>query len=264
MAAKFINLCKLFLFIQKSNIKTAFLNKSDALINIIMMTINNLSFVFMWWIIFENKGSINGWHFGEMALLFAVTNNAYATFALFTRGIQLLPEYIENGNLDNFLTTPKSSLFLISTSESTFANWGDYITGFLMYFLSGYVNWTSFGLMLLCSFFAFILLYSFRLIMSCLAFIISDSQRLGDNIFMALITFASQPASIFTGWYKILFLTVIPAGLLSLYPVNIIKEFTWRDFGILTTGIIVFLLLSLKFYNWCLKHYSSGNRFGVR
>ena len=264
MAARFLKLCKLFLFIQKSNIKTAFLNKADALVNVIMMTINNLSFAFMWWVIFENKGSVNGWQFGEMALLFAVMNNAFATFALFARGIQLLPEYIDNGNLDNFLTTPKNSLFLISTSESTFANWGDYITGFLMYFLSGYVNWKSFWMMMLCSFLAFILLYSFRLIMSCLAFIISDSQRLGDNIFMALLTFASQPASIFTGWYKVLFLTIIPAGMISFYPVNLIKAFNWEDFLALTIGISIFWLSSLLFYHWGLKHYSSGNRFGVR
>lgn len=264
MVARFLKLCELFLYIQKSNIKTAFLNKADALINVIMMTINNLSFVFMWWVIFENKGSINGWQFGDMALLFAITNNAFATFALFARGIQLLPEYIDNGNLDNFLTTPKSSLFLISTSESTFANWGDYITGFLMYFLSGYVSWKSFWLMLLGSFLAFILLYSFRLIMSCLAFIISDSQRLGDNIFTALVTFASQPASIFTGWYKVLFLTIIPAGLLSLYPVNLIKDFTLADFGTLISGVSIFWIISLLFYRWGLKHYSSGNRFGVR
>ena len=48
MVDRFLKLCSLFLFIQKSNIKTAFLNKSDALINVIMMTINNLSFVFKW------------------------------------------------------------------------------------------------------------------------------------------------------------------------------------------------------------------------
>ena len=264
MAANFINLCKLFLFIQKSNLKTAFLNKSDALINVIMMTINNLSFVFMWWVIFQNKGSVNGWHFGEMALLFAVMNNAFATFALFARGVQLLPEYIDNGNLDSFLVSPRSSLFLISTSESTFANWGDYLTGFIMFFLSGYVSWKSFGLMLLCSFLAFVIIYSFRLLVSCLAFAVSDSQRLGDNITMALLTFASQPASIFTGWYKVLFLTVIPAGMISLYPVNLIRAFSWGDFAALITGAAVFWFLSLRFYRWGLRHYSSGNRFGVR
>ena len=81
MAANLKNLIKLFFFIQKSNLKTAFLNKSDAFVNVLMMSINNLSFVFMWWIIFQNKGSINGWQFGQMALLFAIVNNAFGFFA---------------------------------------------------------------------------------------------------------------------------------------------------------------------------------------
>ena len=264
MADKFINLCKLFLFIQKSNLKTAFLNKSDAVVNVLMMTINNLSFVFMWWVIFQNKGSVNGWHFGDMALLFAVMNNAFATFALFARGIQTLPEYIDNGNLDNYLISPRSSLFLISTSESTFANWGDYVTGFLVYFMSGYVSLKSFGIMLLCSFLAFLLIYGFRLLVSCLAFFVSDSQRLGDNITMSLLTFASQPASIFTGWYKLVFLTIIPAGLISLYPVELIRNFNFIDLGILCCGVFAFLGLGIWAYRQDLKHYGSGNRFGVR
>ena len=264
MAVKLKNLLKLFLFIQKSNLKTAFLNRSDALVNVFMMSINNLSFVFMWWIIFQNKGSINGWTFGEMAILFAVVNNAFGFFALCTRGIQLIPEFIENGNLDNFLTSPQNSLFLIATAESTFANWGDFLTGFLMFFLSGFVSWTTFRLMLFCSFMAFILMFSIRLLTSSLAFFISDSQRLGDNIFISFITFASQPASIFTGWYKIVFLTILPAGLLSFIPVNLITDFSWKECAFFMFAIGFFFSLSLFIYHKGLKHYASGNRFGVR
>lgn len=264
MAAKFFSLCKLFLFIQKSNIKTAFLNKTDALVNITMMVINNLSFIFMWWVIFQNKGSVNGWNFSDMALLFAVTNNAFAGFALFTRGLETLPEYINSGNLDNFLVSPRSSLFLIATSESTFANWGDFLSGFIMYSLSGCVNWTSFGVLLLCSFLCFILIASIRLLLSCLTFFIADSQKLGDNIFISFITFASQPASIFTGWYKIMFLTILPAGLLALLPVNLIKNFNLKEFLLLCGGITFFLSLSLLAFRQGLKRYASGNRFGVR
>ncbi|MBR6663460.1 MAG: ABC-2 family transporter protein, partial [Alphaproteobacteria bacterium] len=229
MAANLKNLIKLFFFIQKSNLKTAFLNKSDAFVNVLMMSINNLSFVFMWWIIFQNKGSINGWQFGQMALLFAIVNNAFGFFALCTRGVQLIPELIESGNLDNFLTTPQNSLFLIATSEATFANWGDFVTGFLMFFLSGYVSWQTFGIMLFCSFMAFILMFSVRLLASAMAFFVSDSQRLGDNIFISFLTFASQPASIFTGWYKVVFLTILPAGLLSFVPVNLVTNFSWSE-----------------------------------
>lgn len=264
MADKFSKMFKLFLFIQKSNLKTAFLSKGDALANVVMMTVNNLSFIFMWWVIFQNKGTINGWDFGDMALLFAVMNNAFATFALFARGVELLPEFIDNGNLDNFLVSPRNSLFMVSVSESTFANWGDYVTGFLMFFLSGYVTFANFGLFILASLFAFVIMYSLRTILSSLAFFAADTQRLGDNVFMAFLTFGSQPASIFTGWYKVVFLTVIPAGFISLYPVELIKGHSLQALAVMGLGSIVFFLLAVKIYLCGLRHYSSGNRFGVR
>lgn len=264
MVADFVKICKLFFYIQKSNVKTAFLNTGDAVVNILMMTINNLSFIFMWWVIFHNKGSINGWTFSEMALLFAVSNNAFATYALFARGIQNIPEYIANGSLDNYLVTPRSSLFMISVSESTFANWGDYLTGFIMFFLSGYVSWSCFFLMLFVSFMGFILLYALRLIVSCFAFFASDTQRLGDNMFMAFLTFGMQPASIFTGWYKILFLTIIPAGFLSLIPVRILTDFHLSDLGLMMGYCFLLLFIAVRFFYFGLKRYTSGNRFGVR
>lgn len=264
MVANLLNLTKLFFFIQKSNLKKAFLNKGDATVNVLMMLINNLSFVFMWWVIFEDRGSINGWNFGDMALLFCVLNNAYAFFALCTFGVRNLPEYIESGNLDNFLATPKHPLFMISTSEAVFANWGDFITGFIMFFLSGYVSLSSFFIMLAVSFGAFLIVFSYRLIVSSLCFFVPGTQKLGDNIFMAFLTFGSQPASIFTSWYKVMFLTIIPSGFISLYPVELIKNFNFSDLTIFISGIIIFLALSLIIFNLGLRRYTSGNRFGIR
>lgn len=264
MADKIISTLKLFFFIQRINLKTAFLSKSDAFINLLMLTINNFSFIFMWWVIFQSKQSINGWDFSQMALLFAVTNNAFATYAVFARGIQRLPEDIENGNLDNYLVSPRNTLFILSTSESTFANWGDYLTGFIMFFVSGYVSTYSFTMMIITSLLGAMVVYGFRLIASSLAFFMADSQRLGDNIFMAFLTFGSQPASIFTGWYKVMFLTIIPSGFISLFPVQLITSFSWGAWGALCFGAFAFFYGSICFFRFGLRHYTSGNRFGVR
>lgn len=264
MAVDFINSLKLFLFIQKSHLKTAFLNKGDAFVNVLMMIINNFAFVFMWWVIFNFKPSINGWDFRDILLLNAVANNSFAFFAIFARGIQKLPEYIDSGSLDSFLVSPRSPLFMISSSESTFANWGDFITGLLCWILSGYTTISGFILMLYASFAAFVVLYSFRLILSALAFFANDTQRLGDNIFMAMIIFANQPATIFTGWYKLMFLTVLPAGFISLLPVTLMRGFSFPIFAALTGGAVLFFLLARTLFYRGLRRYSSGNRFGVR
>lgn len=255
---------KLFWFIQKSNLKTAFLSKGDALINILMMLINNFSFIFMWWVIFEDKGTINGWNFDDMALMFAVSGLSFALYAVFFRGVAELPQYIENGTLDSYIVSPRNLLFMTSTSFSTFANWGDVITALTMYFLSGYVSTGGFILFLYLSFMAFLLTYAMRLILSTFAFYTRGTESLCNNILMTFLIFSNQPATIFTGIYKIIFLTIIPAGLISLFPVSLLKNFTWFEFALFTLGTGGIFLLSLLFFNRGLRQYASGNGFGIR
>ena len=261
MAAKNWKLCW---FIQKLNIKTAFLSKGDAFVNILMMLVNNFSFIFMWWVIFADKGTIKGWNFGDMALMFAISCMSFSLYAVFFRGTTELPRYIEEGMLDNYLCSPQNVLFAVSTSFSTFANWGDFLTGLLMYFVSGYVSFSGFFFFLYLSFMAFLLTYALRLILSTFAFYFQRTETLGHNIFMTFLIFSNQPASIFSGVYKVLFLCIIPAGFVSLFPVALLKNFSLGDFLIFTAGTSGFFVLSLIFFKHGLKHYTSGNRFGIR
>ncbi len=265
MAAKNkISTLNLLLYIQKLNLKTAFLSKSDAFVSVLMMLINNLSFAFMWWIIFNRQGSINGWQFSQMLLTLAIMNNAFAVYATLARGVQFIPEYIGSGSLDSQISTPRNSLLMVSTAASSFSNWGDYPTAFIFYFMSGIVSWQTFAIFIFCSLTGAILLYSFRLLVSCLAFWSSGTERLADNIFMAFLTFALQPASIFTGWYHVFFLNIIPAGLISYYPIELLKEFSWQTLFCLLLGVAGFFLLAVFAFSRGLRRYSSGSRFGIR
>ncbi|MFR8206846.1 MAG: ABC-2 family transporter protein [Alphaproteobacteria bacterium] len=80
------------------------------MINVLMMLINNLAFFFMWWVIFQHKGTINGWGIGEMALLYMAINNAFASFALFARGIQALPEHTSTTERWTTILPPQKSV----------------------------------------------------------------------------------------------------------------------------------------------------------
>lgn len=259
-----ISYLNLWQYIFKLNLKTAFLSKSDALVSVLMMLINNLAFAFMWWIIFNKQGSINGWQFSQMLLTLAIMNNAFAIYATLARGVLFLPEYISNGNLDNYINTPRNSLFMVSTAASCFSNWGDYPAAFIFYFMSGIVSWQTFAIFIFCSMTGAVLLYSFRLLVSCLAFWSRGTERLADNIFMAFITFAMQPASIFTGWYHVFFLNIIPAGLISYYPIELLKEFSWQTLFCLLLGVAGFFLLAIFAFSRGLRQYSAGSRFGIR
>ena len=264
MAAKFKQIMSLFLAIQKMHIKTAFISKPDAFLNFFMMFINNLCFAFMWWILFQDRQTINGWNFDDMLIVFAITCNGFAIYALFFKGTSEMIPAIENGSIDSYLTLPRSPLFMISTSYSTFANWGDFATGYLAFFVSSYANFENFLLLNLMSIYAFMILYGFRLLTSSLAFFASNIDRLSYNLFMTIMIFMHQPPSIFVGWYKVMFLTIIPAGFLSYLPTQIIRDFSWMDLLYLNIGCFTFFFGSIWLFYHGLKRYSSGNRFGIR
>lgn len=255
---------KLFFDIQKKHLKTAFISKSDAIINMILMIINNIAFGFMWWVLFQDRTSVNGWSFDDMLILFTVTCIAYGVYAVFFRGCDNIFRYVENGNLDNFLISPRSPLFMLSTSHSTFANWGDLLTAIIAFSLSSYVSPTNAALVILFGLYGFLLVMGFQLVVSSLAFFSANSERLGHNILIAFLIFWHQPASIYTGWFKVLMFSVIPAGFVTLLPVEMLKHFSWLTFIYFNLGCLGFFALGLGLFNLGLKKYSSGNRFGLR
>ena len=239
---------KLLWAIQKNNIKNSFSSKADAFLNFSMMFANNFIFIFLWWALIENKGDINGWNFNHILILNAVNCMAYGTYAVFFRGAETISEYIENGNMDSYISSPRNTLLMVTTSESTFANWGDLATGFLFFFMTPYASFGNFLLFLLVSCFAFLVIISLRLILSTFSFFQDGLDKLSNSIFMSLMIFSSQPASIFSGWYKLILLTIIPAGFISLVPVNILTDFKIMDFIVMTVFSILFFAFAIWFF----------------
>jgi ABC-2 type transport system permease protein len=80
----------------------------------------------------------------------------------------------------------------------------------------------------------------------------------------ALFLFAHYPTNIYSGLLHLIMFTLIPAGLISYLPVELMRHFSWLQFFILivSTATIVYAAF-LIFYSG-LKKYESGNKFGVR
>ncbi|MDD4557264.1 MAG: ABC-2 family transporter protein [Alphaproteobacteria bacterium] len=255
----------LFWSIQRNNFKSAFASKSDAFMNFFLMLLNNLLFVFMWWALLENRGSINGWTMQHLYLMHGINNFGFGIYAVFFRGCEAIPQYIENGSLENYITSPRNSLFLVLTSESTFANWGDIATGIILFICSGYyTDLQNIFTFLVLTMIVSVIFVAFRLALSTLSFYKNDIDRFGHNIFMSFLIFSSQPASVFGGWYKVIYLTIIPAGFISLFPVEIITDFKWVNLAILLSFTTALSSFAIWFFYRGLKRYSSGNKFGVR
>ena len=58
--------------------------------------------------------------------------------------------------------------------------------------------------------------------------------------------------------------TVLPAGLISYMPVELIRSFSWFRLALLVSSATLFTALAFYVFYAGLRRYESGNRFGLR
>ena len=130
------------LTVVKSNLKIMFLsikynlmkcmeNNVAFMTSIIMMIFNNATFIIQWLTIFAVKETIGGYTMNDVMLFWAVSSGAFGLAHILFAGVNRIPEYIEEGKLDVYLTMPKNPLCYVATSSTEPSAWGDLIYGYL-------------------------------------------------------------------------------------------------------------------------------------
>ena len=79
-----------------------------------------------------------------------------------------------------------------------------------------------------------------------------------------MTNFSTYPEGIFKAGIKLMFYTIIPLGLSTYVPVNLICEFNLGLFIILILGTIFFISLAFIIFYKGLKKYSSTNLMNAR
>ena len=126
----------------KNNIKIMFLsfkynmmkemeNKTAFITSILMMIFNNATFIIQWITIFTLKDYVGNYNLNDVMLFWAVSSGAYGLAHMFFHGVWKIPEYIEYGKLDSFITSPKNVLCYVATSSSEPSAIGDFLYGYI-------------------------------------------------------------------------------------------------------------------------------------
>ena len=258
-----INFIQFILTLIKIAMKNAIALRITFVVQILTMAINNITWLFMWWVLFKKQPIINGWNFNDIILMQGILLTSYALFSIFIHGLDDLPRYINNGNLDSFLIIPKNLLLIISCAKIKPSGFGDLITAGIMFFYTSYTTWYNLPLIIVGIACGTTVFFAFRLVTISLIFWSPNIENLGHHIFCSLLTLAAQPASIFTGWYQLLILTIIPSGFISLLPVEIIKHFLVTKLLLLIGGSVTMLTFSIWWFYRGLQAYTSGSQFNA-
>lgn len=216
--------------------------------------------------IYSQVDTIGGWTRGEMIIFigtFSLINAMNMT--LFFFGTDDIPQKIQTGELDHYLTKPVSPLLRLSF-ESVNPGSIPLILASILILLYGIRKMNiqvSPGRYIL--YFIFVLLmtllwYDLQVIYRCIPFFTISAGsivRVSDSILELCM---KLPGTLFHGIFKLLFYFVFPYGIMSTLPTQLITG-NLTTLGLAYGCIIVtlFTLITAWIWKYGLKHYKSAS-----
>lgn len=248
----------------RTSIKASISQRGAFLIEAGLMIANNLIFFSIWWIFFHQFRDIAGWNLKDMIILMAVGTGSYGLMQICFGGIRNLSKIIVNGDLDPFMTQPKNLLLHIAGSKSLSKGWGHLMTAVILIILGDVATWQTVPLIIISILSGCLVFTSINIIANSLPFWMGSVEGLSKKYCDALFLFALYPTNIYSGLLQLIMYTLIPAGVISYLPVELIRSFSWPQLFLLIASSLTFMVLAFIIFYAGLKRYESGNKFGSR
>jgi ABC-2 type transport system permease protein len=241
------------------NLSAAMEYRAAFITQVLGMTLNNALFVFFWWVIFNNTGSIGNYSFRDVMGLWAIVAVAFGfSFIVFGNAVGIT-ELIMKGGLDVYLLQPKNVLFNVICSKTVVSAWGDLLYGYILFFI---LYGPSPGKFLMFTLFAVaggLLFTSVMILVHSLTFYMGNASGIAGSVFEFLLNFSLYPEDIFRGYVKFIVYSLIPAGFITFIPLKVLRVFDIRMLLlILVFDIAYFSVAAFVFYRG-LRKYESGN-----
>lgn len=253
---KHLNLLKkYFLF----NLKCSLQYRTSFIIQIVGMIINNSSFLFFWWVIYQNVNNIKGYTFADVLILWGLASSTYAVSNIVFGNGNELSNIIVNGGLDSYLLQPKDIVISACASRTQVSAWGDLIFGFILLILSGQLSVLNFVLFSIFALAGGLIFFSTILAVNALSLFLGNIEGTKRLVEMFFITFATYPEGLFGKYLRVIFYTFLPVGFMVYLPVGIIANFSLLKTFVVLIATAVSLLLSYTLFYAGLKRYESGN-----
>ncbi|MDR7071867.1 ABC transporter permease [Fictibacillus barbaricus] len=210
--------------------------------------------------------NVKGWNLYEVGLLYGISSVAITLYRVFGVEIHNFEKYMIEGEFDSLLIRPVSPLSLLLTKNLDLSRIGGTVQGVLILAISIIgLSLKDFDMFLLLVylpisiFSGLIICFSLGLLTATIAF---WTQRIKDfQVFTLYAPFnaANYPMNIYPGWLKLIFFTVIPVGFMNYTPILFLlnKGGTVWNLALPPAVALVFLFLTLRFWQFGIRHYHS-------
>jgi ABC-2 type transport system permease protein len=227
------------------------------------MAINNLVFFVFWWILLHRVDHIRGWRLSEMALLFGIVACSYGLAVTLAGGVRHLARFIDEGDLDAWLTQPKPTLLYALLCRSQASGIGDFGSGVLLIALSGTVKPATIPVAALAVVSSAIVLVASGVVFFSLAFWLGRVETAARQLFESLVTFALYPEPLFGGAVRLLLFSLLPAGVVGYLPVQLVRYPSFETGFTLLAAALAYGAFAIWIFGRGLRSYGSGSRFGM-
>ncbi len=220
------------------------------------------------WVLFERFGSLKGWDLAEVAFMYGIVNIAFSISDAATRGFDMFGTMVKSGDFDRLLTRPRSTALQLAGQELTLRRIGRFLQGFviLMWAVSVLdIDWTMLKVMLVI--FATLggaaLFAGLIVLQATLAFWTTETLEIMNTVTYGGVETTQYPVVIYRGWFRDIFIYVIPLASVSYFPTLAIlgREDPLGSslmFQYLSPLIgFVFLAVTLRVWQFGVRHYRS-------
>ncbi len=217
-------------------------------------------------VIFWNVTEIAGWHYNELLMLYGI-NMVFSELILgiaFINGLRDLPNKIAKGSLDLILIKPLNSQFAVSFWRPYFAMFPSLLAGVIIAYIGFKNTGIIFNPIMIIPFTiifisGLVMAYSLGMIISTVSMWFINAQPL-PMLAQNIIQMSKNPYSVYTGTWKVVFLTLVPVAFMVSIPTSTLLgnfNFWWVPSSIIMASL--FLFASHLFWNFALKKYSSAS-----
>jgi ABC-2 type transport system permease protein len=247
-----------------TNLKSSFALRGAFWLQAGFMVANNVLYFVFWWIFFARFEEVRGWKVTDISAMYGIVAFAFGAAVVFVGGVREMSRRVANGELDGYLTLPKSPLLHLVASRTSASGWGDMASGAIFIAASGMVSWRSVPLALIAVAASAVTFVATAVILHSLAFWLGRMESVARQAWDFLITFSIYPRPLFGGMLKALLFTLLPAAFIGWLPYELLRNFQWTGLLAATGGAAAYMTLAVFVFAMGLRRYESGNGFQVR
>lgn len=215
-------------------------------------------------IMYRFTNSILGWNKAEMLFLAGIFRVIEGTFHIvFHPNVLRIPQRVNDGKLDIYLTKPVNSLFMISTRYQGWDEISTVITGVILVMYSllmlGKLNVYSLILSIIVCFLGEIATFSMMLVFASWSFFIEKMTSIKSLWEVASRT-VRNPMEIYSHNKIVLEVILFPLTIIATLPAQIVLEKIPVVMLLIEVLLVSILFLgSYAFWKFALRHYSSAS-----